>query len=41
MIPSEIIHVDKLPLLGSGKPDNLAIAKMVGDYLKQETASAA
>ena len=41
MIPSEIIHLDKLPLLGSGKPDNLAIAKLVAEHFKQEPAAAA
>jgi acyl-[acyl-carrier-protein]-phospholipid O-acyltransferase/long-chain-fatty-acid--[acyl-carrier-protein] ligase len=41
MIPSEIIHVDKLPLLGSGKPDNIAIAKLVVERLQRGSASAA
>ncbi|MBI3434579.1 MAG: acyl-[ACP]--phospholipid O-acyltransferase [Proteobacteria bacterium] len=34
MIPAEFIVVDKLPLLGSGKVDNLALAKLVGERAK-------
>jgi hypothetical protein len=29
MIPAEVIVVDKLPLLGSGKPDLAAVARLV------------
>jgi acyl-[acyl-carrier-protein]-phospholipid O-acyltransferase/long-chain-fatty-acid--[acyl-carrier-protein] ligase len=29
MVPAEIIHVDALPLLGSGKVDTVAAAKLV------------
>jgi len=36
MTPAEIIHMEKVPLLGSGKVDLLAVAKMV-----RELASAA
>jgi acyl-[acyl-carrier-protein]-phospholipid O-acyltransferase/long-chain-fatty-acid--[acyl-carrier-protein] ligase len=38
MLPAEIIVLDKLPMLGSGKVDNLAIAKFV---LEQAAAKAA
>jgi hypothetical protein len=31
MVPADIIVVDKLPLLGSGKPDLTAVARLVGD----------
>jgi acyl-[acyl-carrier-protein]-phospholipid O-acyltransferase / long-chain-fatty-acid--[acyl-carrier-protein] ligase len=31
MIPAEIIVVDKIPLLGSGKPDFIAATKLVAD----------
>jgi acyl-[acyl-carrier-protein]-phospholipid O-acyltransferase/long-chain-fatty-acid--[acyl-carrier-protein] ligase len=33
MIPSDIFVVDKIPLLGSGKPDNLAVKKLVAERL--------
>ena len=29
MTPAELLHVDALPLLGSGKVDNVAVAKLV------------
>jgi acyl-[acyl-carrier-protein]-phospholipid O-acyltransferase / long-chain-fatty-acid--[acyl-carrier-protein] ligase len=29
MVPAEVIVVDKLPLLGSGKPDLTAVARLV------------
>jgi acyl-[acyl-carrier-protein]-phospholipid O-acyltransferase/long-chain-fatty-acid--[acyl-carrier-protein] ligase len=29
MVPAEIVHMEKLPLLGSGKVDNMAVAKLV------------
>ena len=38
MIPAEVVVIDKLPLLGSGKADMVAIAKLVAD---RATASAA
>jgi acyl-[acyl-carrier-protein]-phospholipid O-acyltransferase / long-chain-fatty-acid--[acyl-carrier-protein] ligase len=31
MVPADIIVVDKLPRLGSGKPDLTAVARLVGD----------
>jgi acyl-[acyl-carrier-protein]-phospholipid O-acyltransferase/long-chain-fatty-acid--[acyl-carrier-protein] ligase len=33
MIPAEVVVVDRLPLLGTGKPDNPAIAKLVAERL--------
>jgi hypothetical protein len=29
MVPAEIVHLEKLPLLGSGKVDNMAVAKLI------------
>ena len=29
MVPAEVMIVDKLPLLGSGKPDLTAVARLV------------
>ncbi len=37
MIPAEVIFMEKLPMLGSGKPDLLALAKMA----KEERAAQA
>jgi hypothetical protein len=31
MVPAEIVHVDALPLLGSGKVDTIAAAKLVAE----------
>jgi acyl-[acyl-carrier-protein]-phospholipid O-acyltransferase / long-chain-fatty-acid--[acyl-carrier-protein] ligase len=39
-IPAEVIVVDKLPLLGSGKVDNIAVARMVRDHVAAKTAAA-
>jgi acyl-[acyl-carrier-protein]-phospholipid O-acyltransferase / long-chain-fatty-acid--[acyl-carrier-protein] ligase len=36
MVPAEIVVVDKLPLLGSGKIDNLALAKLVQERVRLE-----
>jgi acyl-[acyl-carrier-protein]-phospholipid O-acyltransferase / long-chain-fatty-acid--[acyl-carrier-protein] ligase len=33
MIPSDVFVVDKMPLLGSGKPDNLAVKKLVAERI--------
>ena len=40
MLPSEIVVLDKLPMLGSGKVDNLAIAKFVGEQAAAKAAAA-
>jgi acyl-[acyl-carrier-protein]-phospholipid O-acyltransferase / long-chain-fatty-acid--[acyl-carrier-protein] ligase len=40
MLPSEIIVLDKLPMLGSGKVDNLAIAKFVREQAAAKAAAA-
>jgi acyl-[acyl-carrier-protein]-phospholipid O-acyltransferase / long-chain-fatty-acid--[acyl-carrier-protein] ligase len=40
MIPAEVIVVDKMPLLGSGKVDNLAVGKLVRDHVAAKTAAA-
>jgi len=36
MVPAEIIVVDKMPLLGSGKIDNMALAQLVRERVKLE-----
>jgi acyl-[acyl-carrier-protein]-phospholipid O-acyltransferase/long-chain-fatty-acid--[acyl-carrier-protein] ligase len=38
-IPAEFIVVDKLPLLGTGKVDNLALGKMVRERFNLEGAA--
>ena len=40
MFPSEVIIVDKLPLLGSGKPDLIALQKFVRDQAAAKAAAA-
>ncbi|HKM87328.1 MAG TPA: acyl-[ACP]--phospholipid O-acyltransferase [Xanthobacteraceae bacterium] len=40
MFPAEIIVLDKLPLLGSGKPDLLALQKFVRDQAAAKAAAA-
>jgi acyl-[acyl-carrier-protein]-phospholipid O-acyltransferase / long-chain-fatty-acid--[acyl-carrier-protein] ligase len=40
MLPSEIIILDKLPLLGSGKPDLMALQKFVLDHARAKAAAA-
>ncbi|MGZ8299643.1 MAG: acyl-[ACP]--phospholipid O-acyltransferase [Rhodoplanes sp.] len=39
MIPAEFIVLEKMPLLGSGKVDNLAVAKLVREHFKLEGAA--
>jgi acyl-[acyl-carrier-protein]-phospholipid O-acyltransferase / long-chain-fatty-acid--[acyl-carrier-protein] ligase len=39
MVPASIIVVDKLPLLGSGKVDNIALSQFVRERLKLEGAA--
>ena len=34
MIPSEVCHMEKLPLLGSGKVDMIALAKLVQERVQ-------
>jgi acyl-[acyl-carrier-protein]-phospholipid O-acyltransferase/long-chain-fatty-acid--[acyl-carrier-protein] ligase len=36
IVPAEIVIVDKLPLLGSGKIDNMALAKLVQERVRLE-----
>jgi acyl-[acyl-carrier-protein]-phospholipid O-acyltransferase / long-chain-fatty-acid--[acyl-carrier-protein] ligase len=38
MLPSEVVVLDKLPMLGSGKVDQLAIDKFVRDRSVQRLA---
>jgi acyl-[acyl-carrier-protein]-phospholipid O-acyltransferase / long-chain-fatty-acid--[acyl-carrier-protein] ligase len=40
MLPSEIIILDKLPLLGSGKPDLMALQKFVREQAAAKAAAA-
>jgi acyl-[acyl-carrier-protein]-phospholipid O-acyltransferase / long-chain-fatty-acid--[acyl-carrier-protein] ligase len=39
MMPAEIVVVDKIPLLGSGKPDFVAATKLAAERLAQKAAS--
>jgi len=40
MLPSEVVVLDKLPMLGSGKADQLAIDKFVRDQAAAKAAAA-
>jgi acyl-[acyl-carrier-protein]-phospholipid O-acyltransferase/long-chain-fatty-acid--[acyl-carrier-protein] ligase len=40
MFPAEVIVLDKLPMLGSGKVDNLAVAKFVSEQAAAKAAAA-
>jgi acyl-[acyl-carrier-protein]-phospholipid O-acyltransferase/long-chain-fatty-acid--[acyl-carrier-protein] ligase len=40
MFPAEVIVLDKLPMLGSGKVDNLAVAKFVREQAAAKAAAA-
>jgi acyl-[acyl-carrier-protein]-phospholipid O-acyltransferase/long-chain-fatty-acid--[acyl-carrier-protein] ligase len=40
MFPSEVIVLDKLPLLGSGKVDQLAVQKFVREQAAAKAAAA-
>jgi hypothetical protein len=40
MSPSDVIIVEKLPLLGSGKPDLQTIQKMVNEQVAQKATAA-
>jgi acyl-[acyl-carrier-protein]-phospholipid O-acyltransferase/long-chain-fatty-acid--[acyl-carrier-protein] ligase len=40
MFPAEVIVLDKLPMLGSGKVDNLAVAKFVREQVAAKAAAA-
>ena len=40
MLPSEIIILDKLPLLGSGKPDLVALQKFVHEQAAAKAKAA-
>jgi len=39
MVPAEVLVVDKLPLLGSGKIDNIALTNFVRERAKREGAA--
>ena len=43
MVPAEVVVLDKLPVLGSGKVDIMAVAKLVKERLaaKAETMARA
>jgi acyl-[acyl-carrier-protein]-phospholipid O-acyltransferase/long-chain-fatty-acid--[acyl-carrier-protein] ligase len=40
MLPSEVIVLDKLPLLGSGKVDQMAVQKFVREQAAAKVAAA-
>ena len=40
MFPAEIIVMDKLPLLGSGKPDHMTLEKFVSEQAAAKAAAA-
>jgi hypothetical protein len=40
MLPSEVIVLDKLPLLGSGKVDYMALQKFVAEQAVAKVAAA-
>jgi acyl-[acyl-carrier-protein]-phospholipid O-acyltransferase / long-chain-fatty-acid--[acyl-carrier-protein] ligase len=40
MLPSDVIVLDKLPMLGSGKVDQLAVAKLVSEQAAAKAAAA-
>jgi len=39
MVPSEVVGMDKLPVLGSGKIDNVALTNLVRERAKLEGAA--
>jgi acyl-[acyl-carrier-protein]-phospholipid O-acyltransferase/long-chain-fatty-acid--[acyl-carrier-protein] ligase len=41
MTPAEIIYIEKLPLLGTGKVDNMAVTKMVRELAAAKSSAAA
>ena len=41
MVPAEIVDLDKVPLLGSGKIDNVAVTKLVKERVAAARAAAA
>jgi acyl-[acyl-carrier-protein]-phospholipid O-acyltransferase / long-chain-fatty-acid--[acyl-carrier-protein] ligase len=41
MTPAEIIYMQKIPLLGSGKVDNIAATKLVGEMVATKSAALA
>ena len=41
MVPAEVLIVEKLPLLGSGKIDYTALQKFVAERVKPEGAAVA
>ncbi len=40
MIPAEVIHLDKVPVLGSGKVDNLTVQKFVREQAAAKVSAA-
>ena len=35
MVPAEIVYMEKLPLLGTGKIDNMAVTKLVKERVRR------
>jgi acyl-[acyl-carrier-protein]-phospholipid O-acyltransferase / long-chain-fatty-acid--[acyl-carrier-protein] ligase len=41
MVPADIVHFDKLPVLGTGKPDFVAIRKLVDEHFARSSQKTA
>ena len=38
MVPAEIVYLEKMPLLGTGKVDNMAVTKFIKERFAAATA---
>ena len=41
MVPAEIVYMEKMPVLGTGKIDNMAVTKLVKERFAAAAASPA